>query len=465
MRIGTLLLLNSALIVNSIAIAAPNLPDGLNSSGITMPSLPEGLLKPPSQAPDHIQAPKQQKPTHNTSPLNISGFWDYRVGIRTQQDPNESQQSLHEMRLQLALQKEIASTVINITADFLADSTSSQHAVDLENGQGWIDLREANIVISPLSYMDLKLGRQILTWGTGDLIFINDLFPKDWQAFFIGRDLEYLKAPSDAIKASFFSDYVNLDIAYTPQFDADRSISGDKLSYYSPLSNSLVGDQHIIKPGKPHADEIALRLYKNIGTNELALYAYHGFWKSPVGFDPINNTHRYPALRSVGASLRTPLWQGISNIELGYYDSYEHAARDNPFTPNSEARLLMGYEQELIQNLTISVQYYAEWMQHYDHYKASTELIGAKSKREEVRHVLTNRISLRTHQQNIAWSLFTFYSPTDNDGYVRPNIHYNYSDSWSLEAGGNFFIGQKESTFFAQFQKNNNLYASIRYGF
>lgn len=465
MRIGTLLLLNSALIVNSIAIAAPNLPDGLNSSGITMPSLPEGLLKPPPQVPDRIQAPKQQKPTHNTSPLNISGFWDYRVGIRTQQDSNESQQSLHEMRLQLALQKEIESTVINITADFLADSTSSQHAVDLENGQGWIDLREANIVISPLSYMDLKLGRQILTWGTGDLIFINDLFPKDWQAFFIGRDLEYLKAPSDAIKASFFSDYVNLDIAYTPQFDADRSISGDKLSYYSPLSNSLVGDQHIIKPDKPHADEIALRLYKNIGTNELALYAYHGFWKSPVGFDLINNTNRYPALRSIGASLRTPLWQGISNIELGYYDSYEHAARDNPFTPNSEARLLMGYEQELIQNLTISVQYYAEWMQHYEHYKASMELIGAKSKREEMRHVLTNRISLQTHQQNITWSLFTFYSPTDNDGYFRPNIHYNYSDSWSLEAGGNFFIGQKESTFFAQFQKNNNLYASIRYGF
>jgi len=464
MRFSTLLLLISTLIVSSISIAAPDLPDGLNTPSITTPLLPDGLFKPPS-LPERIDTSKQPESPLNTSTLNISGFADYRVGIRTQQDPNENQQSLHEMRFQLALQKETTSSVINITADFLADGISSQHAIDLESGQGWIDLREANIVISPLSYIDVKIGRQVLTWGTGDLIFINDLFPKDWQAFFIGRDLEYLKAPSDAIKASFFSAPINVDIIYTPQFDADRSISGDKLSYFSPLSNSLVGDRNIIKPNKPHADEFALRFYKNIGTNELALYAYHGFWKSPVGFDPLNNTNRYPALRSIGASLRTPLWQGIGNIELGYYDSYEHTASDNPFTPNSEARLLIGYEQELIRNLTVSMQYYAEWMQDYDRYKTSMELIGAVHKKDEIRQVFTNRIRLQTHQQNVAWSIFTFYSPTDGDGYVRPNIHYKYNDNWSLEAGGNVFIGQEANTFFAQFKKNNNLYASIRYGF
>jgi hypothetical protein len=74
--------------------------------------------------------------------------------------------------------------------------------------------------------MDVKLGRQILTWGTGDLIFINDLFPKDWISFFIGRDTDYLKAPSDAIKVSLFGEQANLDIVYTPQFDSDRFIEG-----------------------------------------------------------------------------------------------------------------------------------------------------------------------------------------------------------------------------------------------
>ncbi len=40
---------------------------------------------------------------------------------------------------------------------------------------------------------DLRLGRQIVTWGVGDLLFVNDVFPKDWSAFFSGRPLEYLK--------------------------------------------------------------------------------------------------------------------------------------------------------------------------------------------------------------------------------------------------------------------------------
>ncbi len=62
----------------------------------------------------------------------------------------------------------------------------------------------------------ITLGRQILTWGTGDLVFINDLFPKDWVSFFIGRDVEYLKAPSDALKVSAFSSWANLDLVYTP---------------------------------------------------------------------------------------------------------------------------------------------------------------------------------------------------------------------------------------------------------
>ncbi len=48
--------------------------------------------------------------------------------------------------------------------------------------------------------VNLKIGRQVFTWGTGDYLFINDLFPKDYESFYIGRDDEYLKRPSEAVK-------------------------------------------------------------------------------------------------------------------------------------------------------------------------------------------------------------------------------------------------------------------------
>ncbi len=442
--------------------ASPSLPAGLGST----PALPTGIEQTQSNPADV----EEQDDTFNLFSgdepfINVSGFWDIRGGVRTQNDPYQDQFSLGETRLQIGLQKDIGPVAINIVSDFLYDPIALNQHADLQTGNGWVDLREANIAFSPLSFMDIKFGRQILTWGTGDLIFINDLFPKDWQAFFIGRDLEYLKAPSDALKTSFFSDYGNLDFIYTPWFNADRSITGERLSYYNPMLDSLAGQNAIVESERPDAGEYALRLYKTIAGNELALYGYYGFWKSPFGFNPSTNKATYPKMRSLGASVRRPVWKGIANIEVGYYDSYEKGAGTNPFIPNSEARFLLGYEQEIVQNFSIGVQYYVEWMQDYNGYVSAQEQIGARVIRNEVRHTLTNRLTLMTHQQNVTWSLFTFFSPSDLDAYFRPSVSYKVTDAWLLETGGNFFVGKHEYSFFGQFVNNNNVYAAIRYSF
>ena len=463
---------------------APALPAGLNSSpplpgGLepgTSPSLPAGLGAAPAlpsgieQTESSLADQEDQEESFSLFDagepfINVSGFWDIRGGVRTQNDPYEDQFSLGETRLQIDLQKEIGPVSIHVVSDFLYDPIALNQHVDLQTGNGWVDLREANIEFSPLSFMDIKFGRQILTWGTGDLIFINDLFPKDWQAFFIGRDLEYLKAPSDALKSSFFSDYGNLDFIYTPWFNADRSITGERISYYNPMMDSLAGRNAIIESERPDAGEYALRIYKTIAGNELALYGYYGFWKSPFGFDPSTNKATHPKMRSLGASARRPVWKGIANIEVGYYDSYEKDAYNDPFIPNSEARFLIGYEQEVVQNFSVGFQYYVEWMQDYKGYVSGQEQIGARVTRDEVRHLLTNRLTLMTHQQNLTWSLFTFFSPSDLDAYFRPNVAYKATDAWLLELGGNFFVGKEEYTFFGQFVNNNNVYAAIRYSF
>src|SRR3972149_11637645 len=72
-------------------------------------------------------------------------------------------------------------------------------------------VRELNLFVRPKDNVDIKAGRQVLTWGTGDYLFVNDLSPKDYVSFFTGRDDEYLKLPSDAVRAWLFTDTVNLD--------------------------------------------------------------------------------------------------------------------------------------------------------------------------------------------------------------------------------------------------------------
>jgi len=126
--------------------------------------------------------------------IEIGGFIELRSGQWVDRHHYQEQRPLNEARLQLKVEKEFSTFTFTATADFIYDDVANKRNIALENGRGWLDLRAANIVFSPAHFMDIRLGRQTLTWGTGDLIFINDLFPKDWNAFLIGRDVEYLKS-------------------------------------------------------------------------------------------------------------------------------------------------------------------------------------------------------------------------------------------------------------------------------
>jgi hypothetical protein len=395
----------------------------------------------------------------------LHGFVDARTGIRTQSDPNKTQETIEELRLQLSRTWYQDLFTATVRSDFLYDGVANHHdRIDLETGEGPIDLREANVQFTPVDWADVKIGRQILTWGTGDLLFVNDLFPKDWKSFFAGRDEEYLKAPSDALFMSFFPSFANIDIAYTPRFDADRFIDGERFSYWN--GSALTGAD--LKTDKPDQwfsdDEIAVRVYRSFQGLELAAYGYDGFWKTPQGFDPVSGQNTFPKLSVYGTSARGALAGGIAQIEGGYYDSRDDRDGSDPFVPNSQLRLLAGYEHEIVKNLTGSAQYYIEHMMHHDEYLATYAGIPG-TEADENRHVLTLRLTQMLMSQNLILSLFTYWSPTDQDGYLRPKVSYKLTDNWLVELNGNFFFGEHDYTFFGQFADNNNIALAARYSF
>lgn len=460
--------------------ATPPLPEGLEETTDQQkteePALPPGLMgnPPPSLPPGLGGTPKgdedkKEKASDTSGGLGIdlTGFAEMRIGFRMQSDANEKAASIGEARLQLSFEKAFSLGTATVTADFVYDPVLDRHGINLEEGAGWMDLREAHLLMRPTDFADLKVGRQVLTWGTGDLLFINDMFPKDWNAFFIGRDEEYLKAPSDALKLALFSDFANLDVIYTPRFNADRYIDGRRLSYYNPLFGGIVGRNAVVVPDRPNDwfgdDELSLRLYRNLGTTEAALYFYDGYNKSPSGMNAATFQPTFPHLRTYGASFRRPMWSGIANVEFGFYDSLDDKAGNNPFVPNSEFRFLAGYERELATELTGAVQYYLEYMRDYDAYSAA--LPQGFPARDKARHVLTARLTKLTMNQTLTWSLFAYYSPSDNDAYIRPKVSYKLTDAWLVEAGGNLFFGADDHSFFGQFRKNTNIFAGIRYSF
>jgi len=390
--------------------------------------------------------------------LEMAGFSETRWGGRLVQDADEMDMSIGEGRIQLELNRDFEQFMVTFKGDLIGDAV-------LEEIDG--DLRDCSIFFSPADNVDVKLGRMVSTWGTGDLIFINDMFPKDWRSFFIGRNDEYLKQASNIIKTSLFMGDYALDLVYTPLFEGSEYVSGERLSYYNPVAAEIVGRNQVMDDDKPEhwfSDaEISTRLSRSFDGVEVALYGYLGFWQEPEGMNPVTGTATYPRLNVWGSSVRAPLLGGIGNLEIGYYDSIQDAGGSDPLIRPSEFRFLAGLEKELAHELTGGFQYYLEKIIHYSSYEQAVP--GSMHVRDEYRQMLTLRLNQLLLDQNLTLSLFIYYSPTDNDGYVRPKFSYKLNDDWLLDGGCNLFWGAHDYTFWGRFQNNTNMYIGVRYSF
>jgi hypothetical protein len=217
-----------------------------------------------------------QMAPHVHKPINIFGFTETIVGSRIRSTPLEKKFSIIDARLNLNAKKHTHNTTYSLVTDFLYDPILNYNGINLSKGTGWLDLREANVLFRPTSNANIKIGRQILCWGISDLICINDLFPKDWNSFVIGRNIRYLSAPTNTIKLSLYNDLANVDIVYTPLFNHDRYIDGERIAYYRTLSGSIAGRNDPVKVIKKNKwfnqDEVAVRVHRLFNEYETALY-------------------------------------------------------------------------------------------------------------------------------------------------------------------------------------------------
>ncbi len=396
---------------------------------------------------------------------NLDGFLQGLWGGRIDEDnPAPTEYTASEARMQLRANHWGDAGQFFGRLDFVWDGAGQEPQYDWELREGYFKFRVGN-------NFDFKVGRQILTWGTGDLIFINDVFAKDYRSFFIGRDDQYLKAPQTALRGEYYSPIGALTAVWAPRFEPNRLPTGERLSFYYP-GQGITGwaDLDFFSEVKPPVEpdpkfensELATRFTHRFGNFRSALYFYKGFYKNPVGM-LANGSPYYPELNVYGASVRGAVVGGILWVEGGYFDSREDTDGDDPMVPNSTAQGLVGYERQIANNLTANVQWQVDYMIDYEKFEAGFP--AGTFVRDEVRYLLTTRWTKKLHMELIELSAFAFYSPSDEDAYVRFSASYKYTDELELMVGGNIFDGNNISTQFGQFQLNDNVYLKLTYGF
>ena len=154
---------------------------------------------------------------------------------------------------------------------------------------------------------------------------------------------------------------------------------------------------------------------------------------------------------------------GLFNAEVSWYFSSDDRSGDNPLIPNDQVRLLAGYEWEARPRFSVGLQYYLEATLDYQALIVNSPYPEFEA--DEYRHLLTNRLTYRSDRDKHVWSLFTFYSPSDKDAYIRPVYNYRHDDQWSVTAGANLFGGDEIHTFFSQFEDASNVYLRLRFSY
>ena len=122
----------------------------------------------------------KQEPVNSN--LKFRGFIDTRWGNRIHTSGDfDNQKTLFETRLQTSIRYKLNQFKFNLKADLVHD--------DIIDGTS-IDVREAYIELPSNDLAQIRIGRQNITWGLGDLVAVNDVFPKDFLGLYYGRDAE-----------------------------------------------------------------------------------------------------------------------------------------------------------------------------------------------------------------------------------------------------------------------------------
>jgi len=396
-------------------------------------------------------------------PIRLHGFFLGNVAARTGSDHPTGEEGgrfiLADGRLRLEASGDTGGGSLSFLfkGDLFYDGVS-------DDAHGLV--REAYADVSR-GWLDLRVGRQIVTWGVGDLLFINDVFPKDWAAFFSGRPLEYLKVGVDAAKAHIDTRALNAEIVVIPFFEPDNLPGAERFFFFDPFAT--IRTRVLEEPATTAGNtELALRLYGRVLNSDVSFYAYRGYWRQPSFRPdelpvPTRLGGFYARLNTYGVTVQRSLGAAVLNVEAGYYDSRDDPEGVDPVVPNSQYRLLAGYQRQLASELSLGAQYYAEILENYAEYLNG--LPPQLSAQDRVRHLLTVRLTQFLKYQTWKLSLFSFYGPSDRDFLLIPEVWHAITDRLSFTVGANIFAGENRTTFLGQLDANDNVFVAVRLDF
>lgn len=395
----------------------------------------------------------------------VKGFIDTYHAIRTA-SPGDWMASRSRVRGELTLEKDNAGMFV---------SANAVHNSLLKDQSGFF-LREAYLYYSK-SGVDIRAGRQIVTWGVADAMRITDIIsPMDFTEF-LTQDYDDIRIPVNGVR-----------VRYTrPKWSAEAIVIPVSSFYELSTDNAnpwAVNLPDMTIPYSINLDNTPKKQLKNmeyggrIGAYlsgvDFNLYALRTWNKMPVFRKTIAADGsllcdgEYRRMTMLGADLSVPLGKFVVRAEAAEYfgeaqEPVIGTSVESPVTGYSAASAPVVTRNST--NALIGVDWYAgnDWQLglQYSHKYISGDMSGISTFRNA--GMATVRISKDLLHSTLSLSTFAYVDVANGGIYNRLYADYALTDQIHALLGYDFFHADKGQ--FAMYGRNSEVWIKLKYSF
>jgi hypothetical protein len=317
-------------------------------------------------------------------------------------------------------------------------------------------VREAFIDWSPSARWNLRLGRQVLTWGVSEFLYVNDIFPKNFDAFFAGANVDRIKEPIDGVRLATQALGTDLEIVVSR---SRRDILPDTQRF---AGLAMLREARQLDAGDDDIDA-AVRTSRYVDGWDLAAHVASLRSREPrLFFSSDGLASEQPRITQVGLSATGNFAAGVLWLEGAVRDvARERDVIIDRYALGTSFKGIVGYSRQIASDAAATLQVQFEAPLDKSRYRDSLA-----SGVRPVSTVLTTfylRLERRWMNQTVRAGLQSFVS-NEGDTHVNPFVMWSPVDGWTIEGGANLLDGRSDSRF-GQIEGDSNVYLLGRYSF
>lgn len=322
-------------------------------------------------------------------------------------------------------------------------------------------------LVAHFSRSDLRIGKQIVSWGRADGINPTDnLTPRDYVVLLPFEEDQ--RFGTNALKWDYY-----LTNEYT--------VTAFTSAWFKPSKIPLV-DQGLelveIKPSHSLSDaQIALKFNKTGDDVDWSVSYFHGYSLLPAMrlittsvLSPRIELN-YNQIDVLGADVARNFGQYGFRGEVALFSTEDKQGTDtsikNPFV-----YYVTGVDRTFLDNLNVNLQVFGRWIHDFTDPETITDpaqrTIAIQNaitdqQQDKTSYGLTSRISKKWIHDTLEAELLLVANRTRKDHFLRPLLTYAFTDQIKGTIGGEFYYGDAD-TAYGRLKQNRGMFAELRLG-